>query len=431
MPSKSIGRILEENIGLSVQNIGQQKLEKAIQRRIAALGLGSRHNYLQCLQSSTTELEYLIEEAVVPETWFFRLRRSFDLLFSYAAAYWQKKPDAEKISALSVPCSTGEEPYSIAMTLHSAGLSASRCSVHALDISKKALNKAQKGIYSPNSFRGSVEEEKINTYFKAQNGKYKLEEGIKQMVYFSRGNLLQKDTLPAGPFQIIFCRNLMIYLSPKAQQEAIGNLKKLLSPDGLVFIGHAERTIFEAQGLKMVADPGTFVCTWADQEPKARAILPSINKHKAKQAAGPKGQKPAAPEFKAQSRYQRSSNQAQAQKPGPVEDQTNQDKADYVDSLLAQAWQLADQGNLGEALNECQIALEYAPAEIRIHFLMGLIHQALNDIENAQTYFQKVLYLDPKHAEALDYLILIAREKGQPEKAQKLRKRRARILGEQ
>ena len=110
--------------------------------------------YLRRLQTSLAELEELIELVVVPETWFFSDRKPFTFLEHYVKSEWLPNRNNGILRLLSIPCSTGEEPYSLAMLLLNAGLTPDKFRIDAVDISKKALLKATNAVYNQNSFRG-------------------------------------------------------------------------------------------------------------------------------------------------------------------------------------------------------------------------------------------------------------------------------------
>ena len=124
--------------------------------------------------SRADEVQALVEEVVVPESWFFRDDRPFEVLADFARAGWLVDPARPPLSALSLPCAGGEEPYSIAMTLLEAGLPAGRFRVDAVDVSARSLARAIAGVYGPNSFRGAGRRLRP-AYFREQNGAFTLD----------------------------------------------------------------------------------------------------------------------------------------------------------------------------------------------------------------------------------------------------------------
>ena len=152
MVQAAIETMLREKIGLDANSIGSRTIARAVEKRQIACGLEAR-SYLYYLQTTAKELEELIETVVIPETSFFRDKEPFVYLSQYVTTEWLKT-NSNILRVLSVPCSTGEEPLSIAMTLLDSGLAPTQFRIDAVDISKRALLKATLAIYSKRSFRG-------------------------------------------------------------------------------------------------------------------------------------------------------------------------------------------------------------------------------------------------------------------------------------
>src|SRR5579871_1305756 len=114
--------LLHEAIGLDTSTIGAVAIDRSVRLRMKRSGLQSVEEYWRKLQDSAEELQALIEEVVVPETWFFRHPESFDALARIAARDWLSANKTDGLRILSLPCATGEEPYSIVITLLEAGL---------------------------------------------------------------------------------------------------------------------------------------------------------------------------------------------------------------------------------------------------------------------------------------------------------------------
>src|SRR5437016_5919488 len=113
--------LLKNTMGLDTASIGSAAIERAVRLRMASVGLKQADDYWQQLQSSTPELQELIEAVVVPETWFFREREAFAALVRLVTEEWQPVHPTSVLRLLSAPCSTGEEPYSMVMSLLDGG----------------------------------------------------------------------------------------------------------------------------------------------------------------------------------------------------------------------------------------------------------------------------------------------------------------------
>src|SRR5438067_1000584 len=151
MTHPQIEHLLRENMGLSIPSVGAGIIDCAVKRRMATCGCTMEEQYVLRIESDVSELQELIEAVVVPETWFFRDSESYVALANWVMQDWLRNNLAETLKILSVPCSTGEEPYSIAMTLLSLGIPASGFRIDAVDISATHLSAAAAGRYSTNS----------------------------------------------------------------------------------------------------------------------------------------------------------------------------------------------------------------------------------------------------------------------------------------
>ena len=250
MVEAEIEAILNEAIGLKLTSIGSSTLDRAVNRRMRALEIADNKLYLTCLKSSPAELKQLIEEVVIPETWFFRDEKPFQVVQRFVAAAGKDKV----FRLLSAPCSTGEEPYSLVITLLQAGVPESNFQVVGMDISSRALKKAAAATYSENSFR-TIDLGFRSRYFKKTGAGYVLDDQVRRNVTFKQGNLLNQAFMEyLGKFDIIFCRNLLIYLDRKAQQQSLDTLARLQAKDGLFFVGHAEAGIMRGAGFRAVSD---------------------------------------------------------------------------------------------------------------------------------------------------------------------------------
>jgi len=232
---KAIGILLQNRIGMDPASVGLRVLENAVRQRMIRLGLHDISRYRSLLQSSEDEWDAFVEEVIVPETWFFRDREPYHYLKRYAREWSAHRGP---IRIMSVPCASGEEPYSIAMTLLDAGLSPDRFRIDAMDISRRTLLRAASGLYGKNSFRGSDLLFR-DRYFETSADGYRLKPLVRNAVKFAYGNLLESRSA-FRMYDIIFCRNLLIYFSKDARKKAIRILDECLKPDGIIFAGHAE-----------------------------------------------------------------------------------------------------------------------------------------------------------------------------------------------
>ncbi|NJL21777.1 MAG: hypothetical protein HC895_14765 [Leptolyngbyaceae cyanobacterium SM1_3_5] len=200
MVQDEIEEILRQRLGLDPNSIGSRIIARAVAQRQVACQIRDRAFYLKLLQISPQELNSLVEAVVVPETWFFRDKEPFVYLRNYLQEWRSNTSDVLRI--LSIPCSTGEEPYSIAMTLLDAGLSTHQFHIDAVDISQVALAKAKQAVYGNHSFRG-VEERMIQRHFQKIKEGYEVRSIVRESVHFIRGNVLEPQFLVQKKYQII------------------------------------------------------------------------------------------------------------------------------------------------------------------------------------------------------------------------------------
>jgi len=180
---------LKQRIGLDVASVGPAIIERAVRQRCTALHMATHEEYWQRLLSSQDEQQALIESVIVPETWFFRYPESFVTLGRLARARLTEMASQRTLRILSLPCSTGEEPYSIAMALFDAGLAGHQFKVDALDISPLSVQRAQGALYGKNSFRGQDTGFR-ERYFTLEHDGYQLSSRVCEQVSFRTGNLL-------------------------------------------------------------------------------------------------------------------------------------------------------------------------------------------------------------------------------------------------
>ena len=395
MVQATIETILRQKIGLDANSIGSRTIARAVEKRRLACGLPDQASYLQRLQTSAQELENLIETVVVPETWFFRDQEPFVYLSKYVTTEWLKV-NSRILRVLSVPCSTGEEPLSIAMTLLDAGLTSKQFSIDAVDISKRALLKAKQAVYSERCFRGGGIQAKPR-YFTPIAGGYEVRPVLRDTVKFIQGNVLQPGFLTTGKYDVIFCRNLLIYLDQAARLQVVEALDRALAPSGLFFVGAAETTQITAKHLTFVRHPFAFAYrkenrSESNVKPFAQATTST-------------------PETKSS---------LNVQPPQPIRSSTT--------SKLEIAKQLADRGHLNEAATLCESYVSTNRTNAEAYILLGEVYQGLDRLELAEQSYQKAIYLNPHTIEALIHLALLKEQRGDGAGSEILRQRVQRLL---
>jgi chemotaxis protein methyltransferase CheR len=214
-------------------------------KRIRELKIKSYREYCEFIKENyNDELIHLINCITTNKTEFFRESYHFDFLTSTVLPMYEST-NKKKLRIWSAGCSTGEEPYTIAMTLvdYFGFNSSMDIKILATDIDTKVLQAAYEGIYSKDSF-ARMDEQLLSKYFLrgrgAKEGQYQAKEFIRNKIYFKRLNLLSEYYPMKGPFDIIFCRNVIIYFDKETQKELILKFHKYLDDDGYLFMGHSE-----------------------------------------------------------------------------------------------------------------------------------------------------------------------------------------------
>ena len=237
------------------QNISEAEAERAVRERMAQLGVADSGDYLRALAAA--ELNALTELVVVPESWLFRDAGAFSAATGFVQRRLAAQP-ARPLRILSLPCAGGEEPYSMAMALDMAGVGAASVRIDAIDLSHQSIARATAGHYTRNAFRGA-ELAFRDRYFSVRDGGYQLCDPIRARVGFRQGNLFGLDAASlAGHYDIVFCRNLLIYFDDAAAHAAAVVLRSLLADDGLLFAGYAEVPALCRHGFAALRLPGAF-----------------------------------------------------------------------------------------------------------------------------------------------------------------------------
>ena len=268
--------MLSKAIGLDPSSIGKAAFSRAVRSRLVELSHGSIDVYRAHLQSTPAEIQNLIEAVVVPETWFFREPEAFATMVKHVGGRATKDPTAV-LRLLSVPCSTGEEPYSIAMALIDAGYPPDRFRIDAVDVSARAVAQALRGIYRKNSFRGRDLAFRVRHFETTPEGAV-VTDAVKSRVRFERANLLDVDFIPGQKlYDVIFCRNMLIYFDDAARDKAVAVLNRLLADDGIIFVGPSESGLMLDHDLATVKAPLAFAFRKSSSTKLKPIVPPHVN----------------------------------------------------------------------------------------------------------------------------------------------------------
>ncbi len=222
---------------------------RRLERRLHSLAMDSFHDYyyhLKYTPNNEEELRRLMDVITIKETYFFREIDQFKTLINELIPELRKKKPGEPIKIWSAGCATGEEPYTIAMLCLEKGyhLGDTRVEIYANDISPEAIQKAKQGIYKQTSFR-AIEPAYLAKFFTpVEEGTWKIKEDMNEFLSFFCINLQEKNRLTFLPmFDIIFCRNVIIYFDDESKRKVIENFHRKLQPHAYLFLGHSESLI--------------------------------------------------------------------------------------------------------------------------------------------------------------------------------------------
>ena len=239
---QEISRLVYQRCGISLKS-GKEALVRArLMKRLRALEIPSIKAYMELISSEQgqPEIHTLIDVMTTNKTSFFRESAHFD----YLAEKILPEFEQERLRFWSAACSSGEEPYTLAMVLREniVAIDKKDVLILATDISSRMLETARKGVYSQERL-ADVPRPLIHKYFDGcpdEMGKrYRVGPALRKMIRLAPLNLMQAWPMK-GPFNVIFCRNVMIYFDRPTQQELVNRFYDLLMPGGYLFVGHSE-----------------------------------------------------------------------------------------------------------------------------------------------------------------------------------------------
>lgn len=269
----------ESGIHLGAKN--RAMLISRLWRRLRALELNSFASYYRRVRADAEEMVRMLDCVCTNETHFFRESAAFDCLRQRIFPEWRMAADANERSKTlrvwSAACSTGEEPYSLAMLLLSEFPPEAGWNVEVLgtDLSTKVLAQAATGIWSAEKISGvpaDYQRKFLLKGFGPDKGKIKAGDELRRALRFQRLNLTHEPCAVSGPFDLIFCRNVLIYFQWDLKVQVVNRLGRLLAPGGHMFLGHAESLHGVSHKLQSVV-PKIFRSTKSSARTGALCIL--------------------------------------------------------------------------------------------------------------------------------------------------------------
>ncbi len=248
--------LIRRYTGITLKEVKKSLVASRLGKQVRRLGLNSFQAYYEYLRTGDpkgVELVNMINAITTNKTSFFREPQHFDVFASFAAAI------PGRIRVWSAACSTGEEPYSISITLLNR-LGETRAkndiSIRASDIDTGVLETAEQGIYAAEAaeeFNESLRRRYLLRGYGKYAGSVMVKPKVRSLVHFERLNLMDSDYGPRAHFDAVFCRNVMIYFDEENQARVLERLTRVIRPGGLLFIGSAETLFRMREAVRPVA----------------------------------------------------------------------------------------------------------------------------------------------------------------------------------
>jgi chemotaxis protein methyltransferase CheR len=440
-----------KRVGLQFDDARVGFLAEVLQRRMSKLGC-SGDDYLHDLEraSSNGEFNALARELTVGETYFFRNHEQFKALAEVALPERMRIDRVPRtLRLLSAGCASGEEAYSLAIVARETIADPSwEVEIRAVDLNPGALEKAARARYSPWALRETLPDMQ-RKWFRIDGGSLLLDESIRSAVKFELANLAGEQPglwLPET-YDVVFCRNVLMYFAPDQMRAAIERIAHSLAPGGFLFLGHAEtlRGVSDAFHLRHTHDTFYYERKGSISRPASRSVEPVVRRaapgtpgalgddawfHTIRQATDrvaalmsssasadtsvspPTPAWDVAPAFDLlrQERFAEALNHVRAGPPAVEQD---------ADVLLLKATLLVHHGQISGAEDACRRLLLIDELNAGAHYVLGLCREHSSDRDGANEHYQVAAYLDPEFAMPRLHMGLLARRAGDRDAARR------------
>ena len=377
--------------------------------RAKSLGLQSVEIYMDLFVAgklSEEEYRFWANELTINETYFFRDEGQWETIREKVIPeILRANAHTKNFNAISLGSSSGEEPYTLAMIIqyYFKGLPGWRVNIEATDIKDELLTKAREGKYTERSVRG-VARELADLYLRGSMNAYTLTDDIRRMVTFYYHNILDlPEKLQHKQYDLIFCRNVIIYFSRDVAVQVINGMSSILNPEGYLILGHSEghlvsglqvephftssAVVYKKKKVELV-QPEREISAWYGF--KKKTTTESTNGNRSSAGAVKSTESPAPPALQ------------------------------FPDALVEQAQKLIEQHQYEAAKEKLELAVKQLPMYTPAQYMLGILYQILDEPEKAFKQFERVIFLDPNHILATFQCAMMQQQQGNPEVSAKL-----------
>jgi chemotaxis protein methyltransferase CheR len=414
--------LVEARGGLRFLDGRRFELDAKASRAFVESGSPSWDHYFALLRGpdGAPEMERLLEMLVVGETYFFRHQPYFNMLErEVLPALIARLPSAHQINIWCAGCATGEEAYSLAVLVRRLlpEVDQRRVSILATDLSRHFLRGAEDGVYGEWSFRETDAAFKTEN-FTSEGNRYRVRPELRRLTRFRQLNLIEEGypSVADGTadFELILCRNVLIYFGPEVAERIIARLRAALVPDGYLVLGPSDSLPGPVKGFELRSGLNAFLYQRTDAEAGAPSPEASVARTVlAESRTDPHGTPRRIPAAAA-------SHADGLDEPLVVD-------ADWL-TIWRAARDSADRGQIGEAATRCREAIVSARHRPEPYYLLGTLHQLQGDETGAINALRQALYVDRGFVPAHLALAAVHRQAGRPEEARRVLARGQRAL---
>ncbi|PKQ15365.1 MAG: hypothetical protein CVT67_10060 [Actinobacteria bacterium HGW-Actinobacteria-7] len=412
---------IHKHSGIYMEEMKIDSLRISLVTRATGFGFTDYHDYFRLLSNDEDEFKELMNLVTINETSFFRFPAQFDALRDKVIPEIidGRSPTASrKFRVWSAGCSTGEEPYTIAMTLLDSALEATGQSLEVVgtDVSTQALERARRAVY-PDRGVVNLQKQVLSRWFDVVPEGYRPVQRVRDKCSFHFHNLIKEPyplALMSG-WDVIFCRNVTIYFKYESTRRVVDRFYEALNPGGYLFIGHSETLTSISDKFEVVEIDGVFLY----RKPQAKRALsfddvvaqrgkrPTVadRLREGATASGQKERRSRLKEFSVPEPAKNPAAQLVAKAHAALEDARAEDALEFakaalgmdsenVEAHLTAAFAYADLGRLEEAAAQADTVLKKYPLTAGARYVLGVIYQQQGDSDAALAEFKRTVYID-------------------------------------